>query len=130
MTRIRTRLAVALTALGTALGLTLAATTPAQAISEGFTNGYVTHILNDWGAGIGVWASDPPGQGPADELWYPVYGDTTWTEPVAINIGAGWECEMTYYGYSSVFYVSASKTADYHYPVGNLGRKIITCYQY
>jgi hypothetical protein len=127
------RIIAGLVALGTALGLTLI-TTPAHAASEPFTRGFVTTIANGWGSPIGVWASDPPGVGSADELWYPVTGTTNWTEPVAINIAAGWECEIYMNAHPKAgdifYYIAAPRSSDYHYPVGNWGRWVQRCFPY
>lgn len=127
---IRKRITTLLIAMLTALGLVLASTPGAQAIVEPHHAGRVIHIRNEWTSPIGVWYSNPPGQGCACRLWYPVNtGDNTWTEAVGIQLGAGYECQMGYYGANfSGWWYAGPYSYDAYWDVGDFGLDVRVCW--
>lgn len=106
---------------------------PASAVQENYTRGKVVTIYNDWQYPIGVWYSNPPGVGCAcNGPWYPIYtGHTNWTEPISINMAAGYECSFSYYNdMYTEWYVKAPATYNSSYAVGDHGIVVNFCFRY
>lgn len=129
----RKRITLALIALLTIAGLMLFSSISASAavVNDTYHPGYVVAFENKSGWNLGVWYSNPPGVGPADNLWYPVGGGITyWTELADMNIGSGYACQVSRFRDVNNEWLEwdPHSTHDDILPIGDHGLTVYECY--